>query len=212
VPGHAGFVACWKELPVYPSDLSGLNPSAPRARHITALCMLLAAGMSSAAQPALQHHRADAAAPASARPGVATGLRVTGAWARATSAGVPGAVYFTIKNCGSTEATLLGARSNAAASATFHRTVQEAGISRMRPAGEIRIAPGQTVRIEPIGMHLMLNGLKQPLAVGLPLTLTLNFREADAVEVRVKVIAATAAAPDDTGHDMVGHAHAAGAR
>ncbi|HEU0153323.1 MAG TPA: copper chaperone PCu(A)C [Arenimonas sp.] len=48
----------------------------------------------------------------------------------------------------------------------IHRTVVEDGVSRMRPAGKLVVAPGGSLRFEPGGLHLMLMRPLQPLAEG----------------------------------------------
>lgn len=48
----------------------------------------------------------------------------------------------------------------------IHRTVVEDGVSRMRPAGKLVVAPGESLRFEPGGLHLMLMRPLRPLAEG----------------------------------------------
>ncbi|MBW8313089.1 MAG: copper chaperone PCu(A)C [Rhizobium sp.] len=48
----------------------------------------------------------------------------------------------------------------------IHRTVEEGGVSRMRPAGKLEIPPGGELRFEPGGLHLMLMRPLRPLADG----------------------------------------------
>lgn len=48
----------------------------------------------------------------------------------------------------------------------IHRTVEEGGVSRMRPAGKLVLAPGESLRFEPGGLHLMLMRPLKPLAEG----------------------------------------------
>lgn len=48
----------------------------------------------------------------------------------------------------------------------IHRTVEEGGVSRMRPAGKLVLAPGESLRFEPGGLHLMLMQPLRPLAEG----------------------------------------------
>lgn len=48
----------------------------------------------------------------------------------------------------------------------IHRTVEEGGVSRMRPAGRLLLAPGESLRFEPGGLHLMLMRPLRPLAEG----------------------------------------------
>jgi hypothetical protein len=56
-------------------------------------------------------------------------------------------------------------------------------------------APGETVRIEPGGMHLMLLDVTMPLEAGTKVTLALRFAGAGAVEVEAPAIDAHAGAP-----------------
>lgn len=48
----------------------------------------------------------------------------------------------------------------------IHRTAVEDGVSRMRPAGKLVVAPGESLRFEPGGLHLMLMRPLRPLAEG----------------------------------------------
>jgi len=127
-----------------------------------------------------------------AQAATAAGLTLSNVWARATPAGVPvGAAYFTITNQAKEPDSLISAASPAAQSVTLHSTTLEGGLSRMRPAGEIVLAPGQTVKVEPGGLHVMLTGLKGPLVAGTRVPLTLTFRRAGAITVQMQVRPAT---------------------
>jgi copper(I)-binding protein len=119
----------------------------------------------------------------------ATGpLLITGAWARVTHAGMPmGVAYLTIRNVGSREDTLESADTPMAARVEFHRTIIDHGMARMRPADDLRIAPGATLEAGPGGLHLMLVDLKAPLAAGTTIPLTLRFKVAGELTVRVSV-------------------------
>lgn len=48
----------------------------------------------------------------------------------------------------------------------IHRTMEIDGISRMREAGTLTVAPGERLRFEPGGLHLMLMKPLRPLAEG----------------------------------------------
>ncbi|KFL35505.1 copper chaperone PCu(A)C [Arenimonas donghaensis] len=48
----------------------------------------------------------------------------------------------------------------------IHRTVEEGGVSRMRPAGRLLLAPGESLSFEPGGLHLMLMRPNRPLPEG----------------------------------------------
>jgi copper(I)-binding protein len=120
------------------------------------------------------------------------GLAVTNVWARATPAGVDvGGAYFTIVNRGKQPDVLLSLASPAASMVALHRTTMESGLSRMRPAGEVVIAPGQTVTAGPGGLHVMLMDLNKPLVAGTRVPLVMTFRLAGAITVQMDIQAAT---------------------
>jgi copper(I)-binding protein len=118
-------------------------------------------------------------------------LRISQPWSRATSAGMPmGVAYLTITNQGKKADALIAASTPAAARVEIHHTTLVDGMARMRPLAEIPIPAGETVKIEPGGMHLMLVDLKAPLAAGKPVPLTLEFRVAGRVTLDLAVEAA----------------------
>jgi copper(I)-binding protein len=119
-------------------------------------------------------------------------LRVAGPWARATPpAAAVGAVYFSITNVGTKGDRLLAISTPLADSVEMHesRTVQ--GVMQMRAVEFLDCPPGATVRAEPGGLHVMLQGLKQPLAAHTQFPLTLRFRDSPALTVQVQVEAPT---------------------
>jgi periplasmic copper chaperone A len=101
-----------------------------------------------------------------------------------------GAAYFTVRNAGHETAVIVAISCPAAAMAMLHETTVEGGTSRMRPRERLEIAPGQTVVLEPGGLHVMLHGLKRTLVVGehVPLTLQLGNGEELAVSAQVRPI------------------------
>jgi iron complex outermembrane receptor protein len=116
-------------------------------------------------------------------------------WSRPAAAGIPtGVAYLTITNNGPEEEVLVGARSPAAQRVEIHQTFMSEGMTRMRPLPQVTIMPGRSVKIAPGGIHLMLVGLKVPLAAGDEIPLTLVFREAGDVEVEIRVESRDAAA------------------
>jgi copper(I)-binding protein len=126
------------------------------------------------------------------RPASSGALSISNVWARATPAGVDvGGAYFTILNRGHQPDTLLSLASPAASMVELHRTTIENGLARMRPAGAVEIAPGQTVTAGPGGLHVMLVGLQRPLVAGSRVPLVLTFRRAGAITVQVDVQPAT---------------------
>ena len=117
-----------------------------------------------------------------------SGIRVDGAWARATpGAAKTGAVYLSITNTGKTADRLIAVSTPVAAQAETHTMKMENGIMEMRPLGPVTIEPGKTFAFVPNGNHIMLVGLKAPLKEGNTLPLTLTFDHAGTREVTVSI-------------------------
>jgi hypothetical protein len=127
---------------------------------------------------------------ASASPTAPAGgfLTVKDAWARPAAAGADTAVYFTIVNGKVTADTLAGVTTTAAQSAGLHETMAAgSGMTGMQPVAQVTIPGGGTVQFAPGGYHVMLTGLKQALAVGDQVQLTLTFTQAGSVPVTALV-------------------------
>lgn len=107
-------------------------------------------------------------------------LKLTTAWARATPKGATvGGGYFTITNTGSAADRLIGGASNVSNRFEIHEMSMDKGVMKMREiTSGIEIKPGQTIRFEPSGYHIMFVGLKQPLKEGDHIKATLQFEKA----------------------------------
>jgi len=130
------------------------------------------------------------AAAASARAQTAPGptIEIAHPFARATAATAKtGAAYFTIVNTGTSDDRLIAASSPVAEKSEPHSTIDDNGVTRMRPLAGIEVKAGERVELKPGGMHLMLTGLKAPLRIGQSFPLTLNFEKAGTVSVMVAV-------------------------
>lgn len=113
--------------------------------------------------------------------------RVEQPWSRPTAPGVGvGVGYMVIVNPGKADA-LIAASSPVAERVELHLTQFEGGMMRMRQVGRVELPAGATVRLEPGGLHMMLIGLKQPLAEGAAVPLVLRFEKAGEVRVELKV-------------------------
>ena len=112
-----------------------------------------------------------------AAPFAAAQVKATDGWVRATPPGsTVSAAYITLANPGDEERKLLKIVSPVTDEVSLHRTsIDEQGMSRMWPLAMLAVAPGQTLRMEPGGVHLMLNKLKAPLVAGQKVPLTLKF-------------------------------------
>lgn len=124
-------------------------------------------------------------------------VMVSDAFARASATPVAktGAVYFTIRNDGSTPDQLTGVRTDAAEMAMLHETVEENGVVSMRHIEALPVAPKETVALSPKKMHVMLMGLKAPLKKGAHLSITVSFEKAGDVTVDVPVGDVAASGP-----------------
>jgi copper(I)-binding protein len=136
-------------------------------------------------------------------------VHVMSAWSRALPpVSENGAVYLTLKNYAEVPDRLLGASTPVARQVEFHTHAMEAGMMTMRRVETIVLDPGEYVRFEPGGKHLMLIGLKQPLKEGEQIPLTLEFENASPLEVTVTIrpLGATGPVMDDHDHSgMHGH-------
>lgn len=94
-------------------------------------------------------------------------LEFTDVWARATPPGMPmGAVYAVIRNQGDAVIELESLDTPVARAAEVHESIEIDGMMRMREIVPFKIAPGDVVRLEPGGKHMMLMGLKEGLKPG----------------------------------------------
>jgi len=76
--------------------------------------------------------------------------------------------------------------------AMIHETRLVNGQSTMRAHEELSIAPGETLRLAPGGLHVMLHQTSRPLAIGevVPLTLQLKGGGSLTVTARVRALGA----------------------
>jgi copper(I)-binding protein len=136
---------------------------------------------------ALVFSLAAAAAPQLAR--ASSPITVEGAWSRPAPKGLPTAVvYLTLHNSGGVADRLVGASTPVAESATLHRSAMAKGMMTMGPVPDGLVIPAHgAATLAPNGYHLMLEGLKQGLAVGARFPVTLRFQHAGAMRVEVEV-------------------------
>lgn len=89
------------------------------------------------------------------------------AWVRAAPPGARSlAGYLVLRNPCAVAVEVVDVESLDFGMPMIHRTEQVDGVSRMRPAGRLRVAAGAELRFEPNGLHLMLMKPLRPLAEG----------------------------------------------
>ncbi|MGJ3233089.1 MAG: copper chaperone PCu(A)C [Oceanicaulis sp.] len=112
-------------------------------------------------------------------------------WARPTVTDrTPGAAYFVVHNTGEEADRLVAVHPDPAFAgrAELHTHLFDDGVARMRRVdGGILIPAGETVALEPGGLHVMLYELTGPLEVGVLRKLTLEFEHSGSVDVWVLV-------------------------
>jgi periplasmic copper chaperone A len=129
-------------------------------------------------------------------------------WARATPKGATvGAGYMTITNRGAEADRLVGGSVAFARRFEIHSMTMEQGVMKMREVKDgIEIKPGETLELKPGGYHVMFVDLKQPLAQGDHVKVTLTFAKAGTIDIEYPVQAMGAGAAATGGHDMkMGH-------
>lgn len=128
-------------------------------------------------------------------------LKLEHPWSRATAASAAvGAGFMALTNSGKADALLSGS-SPVAERVELHSGRIEGGIMKMRRVERIELPAGETVRLEPGGLHIMLIGLKQPLVEGTKVPLVLRFAGAgeQKVELKVEALGAQGRAAQPTG-------------
>jgi copper(I)-binding protein len=116
-------------------------------------------------------------------------LIITEARARPTPPGISvGAVYFSITNAGSKADRLLSVSTPVAGRVELHESRNMHGVVEMREVTSVECPPGATVRATPGGLHVMLLGLAAPLAAGTEFNVSLQFRDAGVLTLKVPVV------------------------
>lgn len=114
-------------------------------------------------------------------------VTVEDAWCRATPNGAKvGGCYVTIIASG--DDTLTGVTSDLADMAQIHEMKHEDGVMKMAHLDNgMPLAAGVRTELKPHGNHIMLVGLKAPLANGETAKITLNFAKAEDLPVEFAV-------------------------
>jgi len=132
-------------------------------------------------------------------------LTIKAPWTRPAMASMNGVGFMTIANASAQPVKLLSAESPLAGKVEIHRSAMANGVMTMRRQDDgVAIPAGGSVTFAPGGYHLMLLGLKQPLAQGqkAPVTLVFDNGRRAAVELTVQ-----SAAPQAPQGSMGEHQH-----
>ena len=103
-------------------------------------------------------------------------IELHNASARATLPGMSSsAAYMTIRNGGRQPVQIQELASPLALKSELHTTEMSNGMMRMRRVDNLQINPGEAVELKPGGYHIMLMGLKQPIAANSAIPITITF-------------------------------------
>ena len=115
-------------------------------------------------------------------------LSVERPWAREMPPVAPnGAAYLRIENAGAAADRIVSASSPIARRVEFHTHEMDGGVMKMRRVHWVEVPAQGSVRFAPGGLHMMLIGLKEPLVAGGSFPLTLGFRNAGELEMKVEI-------------------------
>lgn len=126
----------------------------------------------------------------SATPLVAQPPAVTASdvWVREAPAGRNvTAVFLELRNAGRVDRQLVRGSTPAADTLELHEMKRDGGMMRMAPVTQITVPASGSVSLRPGGLHLMLFGVKQPLAPSDTIPVTLTFDDGSTLAVRAAV-------------------------
>ena len=132
----------------------------------------------------------------------AADITVQDVWARSSIGKSPtGAAFLTITNSGAADDQLIAASAPAVSPITeLHTHIKDGDVMKMRQVESIAVPAGQTVTLQPGGLHVMFMKLSDSLTEGQSFPMTLTFAKAGTIETTVTVKTAGA-----MGHDMNDH-------
>jgi copper(I)-binding protein len=123
-------------------------------------------------------------------------LHVRHPWTRATPPGAKVAVGFLeIRNSGNEPDRVVGASTPHAERVELHVMMREGDVMKMRGVQSFEVPARQRLTLRPGGPHLMIIGLKRPLAKGEQIPLTLRFERGGEVRIELEVQAADSKKP-----------------
>ena len=147
-------------------------------------------------------------ATASAHEATNKGVTVAHPWTRATPGGATvGAAFLEIKTDKGTTDKLISASSPAAGRVEIHTHIMDGDVMKMRRVEAIDLKDGESHILKPMGDHIMLFDLKQPLKEGELVKLELTFEKADTIALDATVEPAGALGPHGMDHQPGNEGH-----
>ena len=95
------------------------------------------------------------------------GLVVSDGWIRPAPPNVPSmAAYLNLTNESDSDINIVGIESSNFSMAMIHETIIEDDVAKMQHMSELIIPAGETVKLTPLGTHMMLMRPIEPLSLG----------------------------------------------
>lgn len=110
------------------------------------------------------------------------------------------ALRFVIVNGTTTDDTLTSITTEVAGTTSIHESSVEGGTATMTPRSSVPVVAGARVTFAPGGLHVMLEDLTRPLAVGDTFDVTLHFERAGAIDATAEVVTPGSVTADDLEH------------
>ena len=126
------------------------------------------------------------------------GVSVRGPWVRVAimpegsdapdAPPVNSAAYMVVTNANAAADALVAVETEVADTAEIHSVTMDEGVMRMRPADSLPVPAGGEAVLEQGGYHIMLIGLRTPLAEGDTVPLRLRFRSGTVIDLAAPVL------------------------
>ena len=114
-------------------------------------------------------------------------LQITNATVRLLPPSVPNtSAYFTVRNTGDQDITLIGGQTKIASKAELHNHIMHGDVMRMEKQNAVVVPAGKTLIFAPGGLHMMIFGLTESLNKSQ--TVTLNLLTQDGQQIRFDAI------------------------
>ena len=121
--------------------------------------------------------------------GIAGDITIEGAFVPMAPKGVMAhAAYMQMTNTGDTTRSLIGVTAPDYAMAHIHLSSEKDGVATMTSMDQLDIKPGQTVTLEPGGLHVMLMKPAMPLTLGGTVTFEMTFANGETMAVSADVV------------------------
>ncbi|MDA9865232.1 copper chaperone PCu(A)C [bacterium] len=98
------------------------------------------------------------------------------------------AAYMKLTNSGTKTRSLIGLKAPAYAMVHLHQSNEQDGVATMTAMDQVDIKPGQTIVLEPGGLHVMLMKPSDPVGLGDTVDLTLEFANGETLGVAANVV------------------------